>query len=110
MIKNISSAIEEGKDLFSVVGAGRYTFTSDERLTDDQKELLTELREKFDPENIVADVCLMYEITGYMDESADKDFWDSYRDFFELGKDENMIRLDRFDERALDPERRKAYR
>ena len=84
----------------------RYTFTDDSRLTADQKELLTVIREKFDPENVVADVCLMYEITGYMDESTGQEFWASYRDFFELGDDDNMVREDRLDERALAPERR----
>ena len=43
------------------------------------------IREKFDPVEIVADLCILYEVTGYQDESADADFWDQYMDFFELG-------------------------
>ena len=89
---------------------GRYTFTDDSRLTDDQKALLSELRDKFDPDANISDACLMYEITGYKDKSADEDFWNSYIDFFELGNDENMVRIDRLDDRALSHDKRQAYR
>ena len=54
-------------------------------LTAEQKELLQEIRDKFDPVEIVADLCILYEVTGYRDESADADFWHQYMDFFELG-------------------------
>ena len=90
--------------------AGRYTFTDDSRLTDDQKALLSELRDKFDPDVNISDACLMYEITGYKDKSADNDFWNSYIDFFELGNDENMVRIGRLDERALTNDKLEAYR
>ena len=60
---------------------------SDEMLTEEQRELLSEIREKFKPDEIVADLCILYEITNYKDESAEPDFWDMYMDFFELGDD-----------------------
>ena len=65
---------------------------ADEELTEEQRELLSEIREKFKPEDIVADLCILYEITNYKDESAEPDFWDMYMDFFELGDDQNFIR------------------
>ena len=33
----------------------------------------------------MADLCILYEVTGYQDESAEVGFWESYKDFFELG-------------------------
>ena len=50
-----------------------------------QKSLLTEIRSQFDPQEIVADLCILYEVTGYKDDSSQEDFWDQYMDFFELG-------------------------
>ena len=41
------------------------SFMADERLTEDQKKLLTEIRRKFDPVEVVADLCILYETTGY---------------------------------------------
>ena len=79
-------------------------------LTEEQRELLYEIREKFDPVDIVADLCILYEVTGYQDGSADADFWHQYMDFFELGEDENLIRQDRMEEEALPPDRRKEYK
>ena len=37
----------------------------DPRLTDTQKQLIREIREKFDPEDKVADLCILYEVTLY---------------------------------------------
>ena len=54
---------------------GRYNLVNEDELTPEQRELLREIREKFDPEEIVADLCILYEVTGYQDESADVDFW-----------------------------------
>ena len=48
---------------------------------------MREIRENFDPEEKVADLCILYEVTGYQDESAEAGFWESYKDFFELGDD-----------------------
>ena len=39
----------------------------DERLTEDQIRLLKSIREKFNPDEVVADVCLLYEISGFQD-------------------------------------------
>ena len=59
---------------------------------------------------IVTDLCILYEVTSYKDESAEVDFWDQYMDFFELGNDENLIRADRMEDKALAPDRRQQYR
>ena len=40
----------------------------------------------------MADLCILYEVTNYKDESAEADFWDTYVDFSELGNDANLIR------------------
>ena len=68
-------------------------------LTEEQKKLLNEIREKFKPDEIVADLCILYEITSYKDESAEADFWDMYMDFYELGDDQNFIREKRKNEK-----------
>ena len=78
-------------------------------LTEEQQELLKEIRDKFDPENVIADTCILYEITQYKDSNADDAFWDTYMDFFELGNDENLIRADKLDLRALQDSDRKVY-
>ena len=67
-------------------------------LTEEQRELLNEIRDKFDPVDIVADLCILSEVTNYKDKSADPDFWDQYMDFSELGDDTNLIREDRLNE------------
>ena len=79
-------------------------------LTEEQRELISAIREKFDPDDIVADLCILYEVTGYQDKSADADFWPMYMDFSELGEDENLIRQDRMEVKALPPARQKTYR
>ena len=58
----------------------------------------------------MADLCILYEVTGYKDESAETDFWEQYMDFFELGNDENLIRQDKMETAALEPDRRKEYK
>ena len=60
----------------------------------------------------MADLCILYEITNYKDESAEPDFWDMYMDFFELGDDQNFIRALRMDEASLetlDKSKRQEY-
>ena len=74
---------------------GRLADLDDERLTEDQIMLLKSIREKFNPDEVVADVCMLYEISGFQDETTEPDFWDEYMDFFELGNDENMIAFDK---------------
>ena len=59
------------EDSNDVLQDGRYSFVNEAMLTEEQRELLYEIREKFDPVDIVADLCILYEVTGYQDESAD---------------------------------------
>ena len=47
--------------------ANRYADLDDDRLTEDQKKLLKSIRDKFNPDDVVADVCLLYEISGFQD-------------------------------------------
>ena len=54
-----------GDDELDEQGEPVMSFMKDERLTEDQKKLLTEIRRKFDPQEIVADLCILYETTGY---------------------------------------------
>ena len=63
-------------------------------LTDEQQELLMEIRNRFRPNEIPADLCILYEVSGYEDEAQDPNWWDLYKDFAELGKD-NLIREDK---------------
>ena len=37
----------------------------DVRLTDTQKQMIREIRERFEPEENVTDLCILYEVTGY---------------------------------------------
>ena len=89
---------------------GSHSFVNDENLTDDQKALLKEIQGKFDPLNNVSDVCILYEVTGYKDESTEEDFWDQYLDYFELGNDQNLVKKNKLDLRSLNPEQRNALR
>ena len=57
----------------------------------------------------MADLCILYEVTNYKDESAEADFWDTYVDFSELGNDANLIRQGRLDTKQLDPKARAEY-
>lgn len=86
--------------------SGDFIVDTDNKLTDEQKKMLNEIRQKFDPVNVVADTCILYEVTDFKDESAAEDFWEQYMDFFELGGDEIIIKDERMDERALDREQR----
>lgn len=91
----------DGDDILEIT-QNDYSNLNENLLTDTQNKLLTEIRDKFDPENVIADTCILYEITQYKDSNADDAFWDTYMDFFELGNDENLIRQDKLDLRALD--------
>ena len=69
--------------------------TEDPNLTDAQKQLLLEIREKFKPDDIVADLCILYEVTKYKDESAEPDFWDQYQEFAEADMADDLVRKDK---------------
>ena len=83
---------------------------TDERLTDEMRELLTDIRTKFKPETDVADRCVLYEVTNYKDnKNCPEDFWDLYTDFAELGNDEKLVNVNKMDTRALPKEIRDEY-
>ena len=66
IIDNLARMVDddENKDN-DVLVEGRYNLVNEEELTPEQRELLHEIREKFDPQDIVADLCILYEVTGY---------------------------------------------
>ena len=54
--------------------------------------LLEEIKHKFDPESEKTDLCILYEITNFMDMQVRKqEFWDDYFDFDEIG----LVRQDK---------------
>ena len=69
--------------------------TDDPNMTDQQKQLLLEIREKFKPDDIVADLCILYEVTQYKDESAEPDFWEQYQEFAEADMVDALVRKDK---------------
>ena len=88
----------------------RMSFVTEERkneeLTEEQMKLLEEIRDKFNPEEKTADLCILYEITNYKDlQIEDEEFWESYVDFDEIG----LVRQDKMDIRALDYDQRHSY-
>ena len=107
VLENLAKLGDDG-DVMDATQIG-YTNLNTGLLTEEQQELLKEIRDKFDPENVIADTCILYEITQYKDSNADDAFWDTYMDFFELGNDENLIRADKLDLRALQDSDRKVY-
>ena len=72
-------------------------------MTDLQLELLKEIAENFSPEDSAADLSILYEVTGYKNDSQSCDFWDNYRDFEELGEDKLLSK--RNNESNLDGEK-----
>ena len=61
-------------------------FEKDEQLTNDQLELLREIAEQFNPEDDQADLCILYECTGFKANTESAYFWDNYQDFVEPGE------------------------
>ena len=53
------------------------------------------MRKEFDPTDVVADLCILYEVTGYKDESAEASFWDQYDEFAEAGSEDALVRIDK---------------
>ena len=62
-----------------------------------------EISEQFSTEDNAADLSILYEVTGYMAESDNFQYWDNYADFEDLGdtkltrddKDEHLIATSR---------------
>ena len=73
VLDQMANTFDENSDMLT---DGRYKNVTEDMLTDEQNELLKEIRKKFDPVDVVADLCILYEVTGYKDESAESDFWD----------------------------------
>ena len=64
----------------------------DPELSQTQKDLLVMIREKFMPAADIPDLCILYEITKYKDESAKAEFWDQYEDFAEPGDQDALVK------------------
>ena len=99
---------EEFKDY--VFRDDRYTFVADitksNDMKDEQRQLLEDIREKFNPAEIDADLCILYEISNYKDfKEEKKKFWESYCDFDEI----DLVREDKIDKRALNFDERQSY-
>ena len=75
-------------------------------MKNEQRQLLEDIREKFNPAEIDADLCILYEISNYKDLKEErKEFWESYCDFDEMG----LVREDKLDKRALNFDERQSY-
>ena len=61
-------------------------FENDENLTEEQLMLLQEISQRFSAEDDVADLSILFEVTGYKSESQNFYFWSEYTDFEELGE------------------------
>ena len=66
----------------------------DEKLSEDQVKLLTEIVEQFRHEDNDADLSILYEVTGFKADSSDVNFWDNYQDFEDFANI-NLVRLDK---------------
>ena len=105
--ENLLDGSPDGQDIFR---DARHSFTIDPQhnaeLTQDQIKLLVEIREKFEPKEIVADMCILYEVTNFKEALEDDDeFWEQYMDFDELG----LVNKSKMDLRALDYDQRASY-
>ena len=69
------------------------------KLSQEQRDLLEEIRANFDPQNVDTDRFILYEITNYKEKSGnlqpDDAFWEQYEDFYDLGYDEKIGKLDK---------------
>ena len=57
------------------------------------------IREKFMPAADKSDLCILYEITKYKDESAKAEFWDQYEDFAEPGDQDALVKPEKLNEK-----------
>ena len=67
---------------------------SDEKLSEDQVKLLSEIVEQFRSEDNDADMSILYEVTGFKADSSDATFWHNYQDFEDLAN-MSLVRLDK---------------
>ena len=68
------------------------------------------LKEQFKPEEIPEDTLILYEVSGFQDEFKDpQDFQDKYEDFFELGQDDQYIKIKNMNLMALAKENKSEY-
>ena len=65
-------------------------------MTDDQVKLLIELSDQFSPEDSVADLSILYEVTGFQANCDDFD-WGGYQDYEVIGSF-NMVKQDKNDQ------------
>ena len=80
--------------------------TGKDKLTDDQVKLLIELSDQFSPEDSVADLSILYEVTGFQANCDDFD-WESYQDY-EVPGSFNMVRHDKNEQTSAIREINKA--
>ena len=66
----------------------------DEKLSEDQVKLLTEIVQQFRSEDNDADLSILYEVTGFKADSNELNFWDNYQDFDDFANI-NLVRLDK---------------
>lgn len=69
--------------------------TEDPKLSQTQKDLLIEIREKFSPADVTADMCILFEVTSYKDESANPNFWEQYEDYTKVNDYDALVRPDK---------------
>ena len=55
-----------------------------EKLTDERRQLIELICERFEPEESQADLGLLYEVTGYKGETEDDQFWEEFDDSHEI--------------------------
>ena len=70
-------------------------FHQESDLSSEQKELLDEIRNNFDPDSVDADRFILYEVTNFRDDASNADFWEQYEDFYHLGYDEKEVIIDK---------------
>ena len=73
-------------------------FENDEQLTTDQLELLREIAEQFSTEDDPADLCILYECTGFKANTESAHFWDNYKDFVELGEEDILANEKKYED------------
>ena len=73
-------------------------FENDEHLTNEQLELLREIAEQFSPEDNTADLCILYECTGFKANTESARFWDNYKDLVEPGEEDKLVNEKKYED------------